>query len=224
MGGLCFSEARTCDFRLNASQENWFFTQFIRYINASDVLVNISVTFAECINDPDCDKPYFELYRYETNGRDDTAARNVSNYQQLLQRIEQPSGFRGLGYETTFAFSHSGSFIGFYLGGLGTGTCVNIQRIQIYYRILPQRNVGLVTYPEIGLPTPNRFTSSFAICATNSEATSSLQLICYSDGTCAGNPSCSCLGGYQEVPLQNGVTECRGMMQSCVATPGKKSM
>ena len=176
------------------------------------------------INDPDFDKPYFELYRNETNGRDDTAARNVSNYQQLLQHIERPSGFRELAYKTTFTFSHSGSFIGFYPRGLGTGTCVNIQRIQIYYRILPQRDVGLVTYPEIGLPTPNRFSSSFAICATNSEATSSLQLICYSNGTCAGNPSCRCLGGYQEVPLQSGVIECRGMIHSCVATQGKKSM
>ena len=216
MGGLCSSEARICDFRLNVSQENWFFTQFIRYINASDLLVNITVNFAECIDDAGCDKLYFELYRYETNGRDDTSAGNVSNYQQLIKRIEQPLGSRQREFQTTFAFSNSGRFNGFYLGGFDTGTCVNILRLQIYYRTSPQRVIGLVTYPEIGLPPPNTSTTSVAICAANSEAVSSLQLICYSNGTCVGDPSCHCLGGYQEVPLLNGVAECQGMIMICL--------
>ena len=201
-----------CDFRegLTASQENWFFTQYIRFINATQVSVNISVRFAECRQNTDCNQLFVDLHIYERNGREDTAARNTSNYRHV-QRIEQPSVFSGREYAASFSFTPSGNFNGFYLGFRDTdnSTCANIQRLQVYYRFLPRRVVGLVTYPEIALPlaTPTRIV---AICAANSEPTSSLQLMCYSNGTCVGDPSCQCRVGYQEVQLQNREAECRG--------------
>ena len=214
-GGLCGSEPRVCDFRegLTVPQENWFFTQYIRVINATQVSVNISVSFAECRQNADCNQLFVDLYIYERNGREDTAARNTSNYRHV-QRIEQPSVFSGREYAASFSFTPSGNFNGFYLGFRDTdnSTCANIQRLQVYYRFLPQRVVGLVTYPEISLPLENTTTSTrlVAICAANSEPTSSLQLMCYSNGTCVGNPLCQCRVGYQEVQLQNREAECRG--------------
>ena len=52
----------------------------------------------------------------------------------------------------SFTFTPSGNFNGFYIGIRDTGTCVNIQRIQVYYRASPSRTDGLVMYPEITLP------------------------------------------------------------------------
>ena len=215
-GGLCESEARVCDFReeLNASQENWFFTQYIRFINAREVSVNISVSFAECRQNSNCNQLFVDLYIYERNGREDTAARNTSNYQHV-RRIEQPSAFSGREYAASFSFTPSGNFNGFYLGFRDTAssTCVNIQRLQVYYRFHPQRVVGLVTYPEIALPPENTTTPTrlVAICAANSQPTSSLQFMCYPNGTCVGNPSCQCRVGHQEVQLRNREVECRGI-------------
>jgi len=48
LGGLCAYEARVCDFRESTSQENWVFTQYINYLQAREVFVNISAGFTEC--------------------------------------------------------------------------------------------------------------------------------------------------------------------------------
>ena len=212
-GGLCGSEPRVCDFRdgLTAPQDNWFFTQHSRFINTTQVSVNISIRFAECRQNTDCNQLFVDLYIYERNGREDTAARNTSNYRHV-QRIEQPNVCSGREYAASFSFTPSGNFNGFYLGFRDTdnSTCANIQRLQVYYRFLPQRVVGLVTYPEIALPLTTTPTRLVAICAANSEPTSSLQLMCYSNGTCVGNPSCQCRVGYREVQLPNREAECRG--------------
>ena len=48
LGGLCAYEARVCDFREGTSQDNWVFTQYISYLQAREVFVNISAGFTEC--------------------------------------------------------------------------------------------------------------------------------------------------------------------------------
>ena len=136
-GGLCAAQPRSCDFREGTPQDNWFFTQYIRYINATEVFVNITANFQECrLNPGSCTQLYVDMYRYERNGVDATAARNPTNY-QFVQRIEQPSNFDGQQYAASFSFTPSGDTNGFYLGFRGNGTCVNILRLQVYYSTLP---------------------------------------------------------------------------------------
>ena len=142
-GGLCAAQPRSCDFRVGTPQDNWFFTQYIHYINATEVFVNITANFQECRLNPSCTQLYLDMYRYERNGVDATAARNTANY-HLVQRIEQPSNFSQQQYAASFSFTPSGDTDGVYLGFRDTGTCVNILRLQVYYSTLPQMPDGKI--------------------------------------------------------------------------------
>ena len=153
---------------------------------------------------------YIDMFRYERNGRNDAAARTTSNY-QLVQRIQQPNGFAQRTYQTSFTFIPSGSFNGFYIGFKDTGTCVNIQRIQIYYNKFIPVAPSPVICPETGLPPAGTTASVTCSCPANSNPTSSLQMTCHSDGTCTGNPTCQCNEGYQTLSGQ-----CRGANIFCL--------
>ena len=211
LGGLCAYEARACDFRQSASQDNWVFTQYISYLQATQVFVNFSAGFTECrlAQNPHCNQLYVDMYRYERNGRNDAAARTTSNY-QLIQHVEQPNGFAQRMYQTSFTFMPSGNFNGFYIGVRDTGTCVNVQRIQVYYRISPSRTDGLVMYPEIALPalTSTTAVTGIATCAANSRNLTSLQVTCFADGRCVDTATCACNPGYEYFASM--AAECRG--------------
>ena len=208
-GGLCAAQPRSCDFRESTPQDNWFFTQYIRYIEATEVFVNITANFQECrLNPGSCTQLYLDMYRYERDGVDATAARNTTNY-QLVQRIEQPGGFIGQQYAASFSFTPSGNTNGFYLGFKDTGTCVNILRLQVYYNALQPVVDPPVTCPEVGRPPQGSTVQVNCSCPGNSTVTrgSSLQLTCYPNGTCTGNPSCQCNEGYQAITRR-----CRGTL------------
>jgi len=200
LGGLCAYEARACDFRETTSQEDWVFTQYISYLQAREVFVDVSAGFRECTlaTNPPCNQLYVDVYHYERNGRNDAAARTTSNY-QLIQRVQQPNGFAQRTYQTSFTFIPSGNFNGFYIGVRATGTCINIQRLQVYYRASPSRTDGLVMYPEIALPilTSNAAVTGVAACAANSRNLTSLQVTCFANGTCEDNVNCTCNPGYE---------------------------
>ena len=73
---------------------------------------------------------------------------------------------------------------------------INIQRLQIYYNeFMPDVDPPVVC-PRTGLPPQGTSASVTCSCLANSVATSDLQLTCHSDGTCTGNPTCQCWGGY----------------------------
>ena len=212
-GGLCAAQPRSCDFRVGTPQNNWIFTHYIRYINATEVIVNITLNFQECrlAMNPSCTQLYVDMYRYERNGVDATAARTTNNY-QLVRRIEQPSGFIGQQYAGSFNFTPSGNTNGFYLGFRDTGTCVNLLRIQVYYRISPQRTAGLVTYPEIALPPKHssETVTDMAVCAANSANLTSLLVTCFADGRCVDAASCACVPGHEYVNGTGGSAQCSG--------------
>ena len=162
--------------------------------------MNITANFQECrlASNPSCTQLYLDMYRYERNGVNAPAARSTTNY-QLVRRIEQPSGFGQQQYNASFSFTPSGNTNGFYLGFRDTGTCLNILRLQVYYRISLQRTVGLVTYPEIALPRigSGGSVTAVATCANNSTNITSLQVTCFADGQCVSVASCACVPGYE---------------------------
>ena len=210
-GGLCAAQPRSCYFRESTPQNNWFFTQYIRYINATEMFVNVTVNFQECRLNPSCTQLYVDMYRYERNGVDATAASTTTNY-QLVRRIEQPSDFIGQQYAASFSFTPSGNTNGFYLGFRATGTCVNILRIQVYYRISPRRTAGLVMYPEIALPLQGSSgtVTAMATCAANSRNLTNLLITCFANGSCVDVASCACVPGYEYVAGTGGSAQCRG--------------
>jgi len=202
LGGLCAYEARVCDFRQDSPQDNWVFTQYISYFRARQVFINISAGFTECrlAQNPRCNQLYVDVYRYQSNGRNDVAARTTSNY-QFIQRIQQPYWFAQRTYRASFPFIPLGNFNGFYIGIRANGTCINVQRLQIYSRVSPRRTDGLVTYPEIALPILGSTTAvtGIATCAANSHNLTSLQVTCFANGTCEDIATCVCNPGYKYV-------------------------
>ena len=173
--------------------------------------MNITANFQECRLNSACTQLYVDMYRYERNGVDATAARTTTNY-QLVRRIEQPSDFSQQQYTASLSFTPSGNTNGFYLGFRDTGTCVNILRLQVYYRISPRRTVGLVTYPEVALPRQGSSepVTAMATCAANSRNLTSLQVTCFADGRCVDVASCACVPGYGYVAGTGGSGTCRG--------------
>ena len=170
--------------------------------------MNITANFQECrlARYPNCTRLYFDMYRYERNGVDATAARTTNNY-QLVRRIEQPSNFSGQQYAASFSFTPSGNTNGFYLGFRDTGTCVNLQRLQVYYNALQPVVDPPVVCPEVGRPPQGSTLPVTCSCPANSTVApgSSLQLTCYPNGTCTGNPLCQCDEGHQAITRR-----CRG--------------
>ena len=173
--------------------------------------MNITANFQECRLNSACTQLYVDMYRYERNGVDATAARNTTNY-QLVRRIEQPSGFSQQQYAASLCFTPLGNTNGFYLGFRDTGTCVNILRLQVYYRTKPQSPVGLVTYPEIALPPKDssEAVTAIASCAANSTNLTSFLVTCFANGTCVDVASCGCVPGHEYIAGTGGSAQCSG--------------
>ena len=171
--------------------------------------MNITANFQECRLNSECTQFYVDMYRYERDGVDATAARTTTNY-QFVRRIEQPSGFSQQQYSASFSFTPSGNTNGFYLGVRDTGTCLNLLRLQVYYRISPRRTVDLVTYPEIALPPQgsSETVTAMATCAASSTNLTSLLVTCFANGTCVDVASCACVPGYEYVAGTGGSAQC----------------
>ena len=201
-GGLCQSEPESCDYTETTPQENWFFTQYISYLNASEVFVNVSSYFESCrlAQNPRCNRLYVDMYLYERNGTDRAAVRNTINYRQLM--LIEPNGLGQAVNQITIPFIPSGNFNGFYIGVRANGTCASIRRLQVYYRVSPARTDDLVIYPEIALPAlgSNAPVTGVASCAPNSRNLTSLQVTCSADGRCQDVATCTCDQGYEYVP------------------------
>ena len=163
--------------------------------------MNITATFTECRLNPTCSELFVDMYLYERDGKDDKEARNPENYKTGVQHIKLPDGFSQQVYETFFNFTPSGKTNGFYLGIRDTGTCINLQRLQVYYIGLQPDVDPPVVCPEVGRPPKNSTVQVSCSCPANSNVApgSSLQLTCHSNGTCDGNPSCQCDKGHREI-------------------------
>ena len=218
-GGSCREQLRICDYRRPIQpQNNWVFTQFINYLEATEIFVNASYQYISCINNArrGCSVLHTTAYRYETNRRVGNIARvNPANYLPnevavLYLADDENSG------NTIATFRPSSSAAGFYLGVQDTGTCGSIERITAYYRVIPSRTDGLIEYPEIPLP-PVRSSDTItrsAVCAPHSINSSNLELSADSNGIVEGDPSCLCDPGYQLKPLEDGAAQCIGMLIS----------
>ena len=147
------------------------------------------------------------MYTYELEESDSNNGRtSPANYDPLaILGLEDGQGSG----EEMFTFLPSHNDDGFYLGIKDTGTCGSIERITVYYRVIPSRTDGLIEYPEIPLPpvrSSDRITR-VASCAVDSTG-SNLELTANSGRVVEGNPSCLCNPGYQFESL---VAECTGM-------------
>ena len=201
-GGSCREQLRICDYlQPTQPQNNWVFTQFISFDEATEIYVEASYQYSACISNANrgCDTLQTTLYRYERSGANNAARVIPANYlpNEVLD-LSLMSNQNTVTRNNTFVPSATAN--GFYLGLQDTGTCGSIVRITAYYFVCPGSTDDLVTIPEIPRPRVGSTTpiTSTASCASDSTG-SALQLSCAADGTFVGSPVCLCNPGYEFV-------------------------
>ena len=203
VGGQCAWSMEACSGEV--SQDNWLFSQHVRYEDAKEVFFQVSYRFNECQGT--CIKPYVTLYHYNSDNITTDANRiNPSNYEPLFgdeesSQFAQPAGsFRE--QKVMLNITRPANSDGFYLGFRDEGTCGSVSRLIACYMVCPTRVDGLVIYPEFGVPERTSADIPFeAQCASNAHNITSLQVIAFSSNSscspvASGGAVCECDGGY----------------------------
>ena len=218
-GGSCREQLRVCDYTQDSQpQNNWVFTQFISFDEATEIYVNASYQYSACISNArrGCDTLQTTLYRYERSGADNAERVIPANYlPNEVQVLSLMSNENTVMRNDTFLPSATAN--GFYLGLLDTGTCGSIVRITAYYQVCPGGREGLLTIPEVPLP-PMSSTDSVtrnANCASNSHNTTSLKVTATTD-SCSTIAMCLCNTGFHSVVQPDGTKECQGMLVALI--------
>ena len=191
VGGTCGWSAFACTGR--PSQNNWLFSQFVRFTEAKEIHYDLSYSFNSiCPGCPD----YISVHRYDVDSSVSEAEQaNTDNYQPLFQ-------LRGQFQEETHSLTRPDTK-GFYLGFQDTGTCGQLSRIIVYYTVCRARQSGLVTYPQVATPPRNGPDEVFnAHCVPNAHNVTSLAVNAFSaSSTCLdvvrGGARCECNAGYE---------------------------
>ena len=210
-----------CDYDDGPNQINWMFTQYINYLNAVEVYIDMSLDIdGACIANIACTNMQLTMHIFNRNGNNEQERVDQGNY-DTLSVLSPPDGVEG---PIRVRFNKTADTEGFYLAVQDVGTCGTVGQFIVYYRACPERSEGLVFYPEFGLPSTGSLTTN-AVCANGSSPTSSPLLTGYSNGTCEGTPACACDPGYEFVNGSEG-PECRGRYVSvflphCVCVCGR---
>ena len=205
VGGVCSGSPYVCELR--RPQNNWIFSQFIRYTAAKEVFFNIIYDFSSCVLNPLCVTDFMTLYRYDRNNMTNKNDRiNIMNYNTPMFGTIASSRLEASGSASTLTKNESlvptNNFNGFYMGIKDVGTCGQISRIIIYYLVCPAKVIGLVKFNEI--PVPLRTASNFvysASCVANAHNVTNLEVTIFSaSSTCvekaSGGARCECNQGY----------------------------
>ena len=122
---------------------------------------------------------------------------DISNYQPLfgseeMSRLEQGDIPRAVGM--TLNFARPSATRGFYLGLRDTGTCGNINRIIMYYRVVAGRTDTFLSCPDVPLLVIGSQTTSTldCMCHNNTSGVGSLGRTCDQDGVCNEDQRCEC--------------------------------
>ena len=147
----------------------------------------------------------FNSHRYDTDGSvSDSMRTNTQNYQPLFgteqnSRLERPEQASRDVTETR-NFTRPSDSQGFYLAFRDPGTCGIVNRIIVYYRVLPGRSDTLTSCPAVPLPVigNGRSSSRSCTCLGNSSEVrdGDLERICDQNGMCTDGGSCKCDAGF----------------------------
>ena len=205
LGSACARYAYMCPINLVVydTENNWLFSQYIRYASAHAVIYNITYNFNDCSFVTNC-HAYVTAYRYDSNSEVDRSAQiDPSNY-QYLTGLESTSQFgtwsRFDGFQVR-EISRS-NFTGFYFSIRDSGTCAVVRRVLIYTVVCPAKVSGLVIFPETPVPPQTSDNNTYlGRCAPNSHAVTSLEVeISNVSRVCVerahGGARCQCDAGY----------------------------
>ena len=170
----------------NATEDNWFLTQFISRSTAQAPTYNLPITVKVSYSFLSCVPRRFRLHYYPSA----SSSSGTANY----IHIGDVNTNTNILQSSTFTFNLGSQYGGFYLGFQDQDSCSTIERVQVYRTICPSRTEGLVTYPET--PTGTSAVSVTHQCVANADRVSGGGLMCNTDGSWSGSPSCSCVAGH----------------------------
>ena len=142
-------------------------------------------------------------HRYDTDGVVSEAMRtDTRNYSPFFGTEENSRLQRGsLAFNAeTRNFTRPPNFRGFYLAFRDTGTCVNVARIILYYRVARGSADAFTRCPDVPLPIAGSGQVSSLMCTclgNTSEVSGSLERSCDEDGVCTEGQRCECVAGFQ---------------------------
>ena len=144
--------------------------------------MNVSHTFLSCTPN------LFRLHFYPSASNPGSSS-GISNYIHIGNVDPSTNSLQ----TSTFTFNLASQYSGFYLGFQDQDSCGTVERVQVYRTICPSRTEGLVMYPET--PTGTSVVSVTHQCIANAEVSGG-GLMCNTDGSWSGSPSCSCVSGH----------------------------
>lgn len=209
-GGICNYALRACSYRSPTPQNNWVLTQYIPYLEARRVFVNVSYRFTQCTNNRNCHNDFVSLSRYDVENKQ-VLQTDTQNYieMQVLQQVGRNTVSKHLNFERPENAN------GFYLGLRDIGTCGQVERIIVYYENAPgyTDDNNLVTCPCIAYPeSESDINSKECTCHAHALPVGSLVRTADHSGAVNEMPVCGCKPGYE---FANG--ECQGEF-SCMLT------
>lgn len=194
-GGICNFDLQSCAYDSPTPQDNWALTQYIPYLEAKRVLVNVTYRFTQCTNNPNCLNDFVTLSRYDVETRE---ARQTDTRNYVEMEVLRQEGKKAVSKHLIFTKPENAN--GFYLGFRDNGTCGQVRRIVVYYENAPgyiDEN-SLVTCPCVAYPELESETNSReCTCHANALPIGSLVRRANYTGFVKEVPMCGCKPGYE---------------------------
>ena len=203
----CQVTVTACGFRAGA-QSNWLITQHIsRELAGGQRLRKVTVQFQFTLNGCDVSqcRQSFDVYKWQTSTPNKTAARNTDSYERVGYVFPDPTSGTVLTNQSLDIELNAKS--GFYLAVVDWSTCINIQRILVFFYVCVGETSDLITRPE----TTGVGTTVTGECVENSSPDGAPNPIlrCGDEGQWEIIIPCRCNPGYEQNNSQ-GNSQCSG--------------
>ena len=152
----------------------------------------------------------FSTHIYETSTEDTTAARNISNYQQV-RRVSPDVTTGAFRVNETVVIGFSTENSSFYFAIQDETSCIVITRIIVFYYVCPKQIVDLIIYPETLALSANQTTPLSVLVPASCVASAKPEIglvpfvTCMSGGVWGLVPTAGC----RSINASNETCECK---------------
>ena len=218
----CRVTVSVCGFRAGR-QDNWLITQHIsRMVNGTalqQVTVQVEFMMNTCNIQNNCRRA-FVIHKYETSTINATAARNLSNYENVDQIVPR-DGSGTVRENGSVNVNFATEATGFYVGIRDVSSCIVIHRVLVFYYVCPAVTSDLIARPEtiapiIGGTAPTARVVGQCVEGTQPENGVEPRLTCSPMGIWSVNlgSGCVCGSGFQS---SSDGRSCVGTLSVCLS-------
>ena len=164
------------------------------------VAVQVDFQLNSCMGTSNCDRT-LSIHKYETSTINETAARNLNNYEFVSPRIT-PSGDTRENMSIQIDFDTTAT--GFYMGVRDETSCVLVHHVLVFYYVCPAETSDLISRPERIAPLIGNSAPLLVdgLCVENSSPENGIRprLTCSQNGVWGriDGAGCVCDTGFQQ--------------------------